>query len=358
MGSTRSQSRHTQDQNTHEGDVATLQHRAQDLDWKDLKRFMDTAEAGSLRAAAVKTGCAINTIRNSIARIEDRLGCPVANRSHTGLKLTDEGRELLRVARQMRVMSKTTGRRRAGDVMEMAGELRIAVTEGLGTFWLMPRLVNFQNANPQLRLHLTCSMQRVDLRERDTDIAVQLHPPTEPEMIFGRLGTLHLMPFASEAYLRQFGIPQSVDDWPNHRLVWQDADQVASEILPLFIGTSDPGKLIGVTTNTSSAHFSAVAQGSGIGFLPTYTRAITKKVRPLDIGVHLKREIFYVYHPDARRSRPIKQALAWLRTSFSPKDYPWFADQFTHPTDLEKRLSDAVVVNLFEGFIDASDEIL
>ena len=42
---------------------------------------------------------------------------------------------------------------------DVEGEVRLAVTEGLGTFWLAPRLVEFQRANPKLMVHLNCAMK-------------------------------------------------------------------------------------------------------------------------------------------------------------------------------------------------------
>lgn len=332
----------------------TFEYRVQRLDWHDLKLFLDVAEAGSLRAGATLTGRSVNTLRRRIGRIEDSLGCLVARRSLEGFKLTDEGRELLRVTRNMRIFSRATRPPHDAE-RKLKGELRIAVTEGLGTFWLMPRLVEFHHANPELRVQLDCDMRRVNMHNHEHDIAVQLSPPADPGLMSLRLGTLHLMPFASESYLRKAGIPKSVDDWRGHELVWQEADQVASELLPHFIGTSDPGPLIGITTNNSSAHFRAVAKGGGIGFLPTYARAITKRVRPIDIGVQLRREIFCVYHPDQKRTRAMQRAIAWLRASFSSRDYPWFADEFVHPSSFDRPFSDAVVVSLFEGFIEDPD---
>ncbi|AOH85649.1 LysR family transcriptional regulator [Sphingomonas panacis] len=334
----------------------SFEARASRLDWHDLKLFLDVAEAGSLRAGSVRTGHAINTLRIHLDRIEDLLGAPVARRSPKGLKLTKAGSELLRIGRRMRLLNGNTSNRPTGP-RRPATNVRIAVTEGLGTFWLMPRMVEFQKANPDLRLTLNCDMQRVDLDSGDFDLAVQLDNPADDEKLTTlRLGTLHVMPFASETYLRHAGVPQSVDDWPKHKLVWQEADQVASDLLPYFVGTSEPNGLIGITTNNSSAHFRAVSAGAGIGFLPTYARAISKRVRPLDIGVQLRREI-YCISPTARaRSPAVRKAITWLRNAFCPDIYPWFSDTFLHPNEFQRFFSDAVVVSLFEGFIDNIDD--
>jgi DNA-binding transcriptional LysR family regulator len=320
------------------------------VDWRDLELFLDVAEAGSIRAGALKARHAISTVRKRLARIEDSLGELIARREPNGLLLTDTGIVLLRIAREMR---------RSREMVTSEGEfcgdrnvLRIAVTEGLGTYWLMPRLVEFQEANSDLQVELICDMQRVDIIGGDFDIAVQLEATAETRALSLRIGTLHLMPFASDRYLRTAGTPKSVDDWPNHRLVWQEADQVASHLLPYFVGTAAPGKLIGITTNSSSAHFRAIATGGGIGILPTYARAVSRRVRPIDIGIQLKREILCVINPAKANLSEVTRAVAWLRDAFCGETYPWFRDEFVHPRDFEEAISKKNVISLFEGFID------
>lgn len=328
----------------------SFQDKLHRVDWQDLELFLDVAEAGSLRAGAARTGHAVGTIRRRLARIEDKLGELIAHRDPSGLQLTSSGERLLNVAREMRRSRQFLER----DTPESATRdcVRITVTEGLGTYWLMPRLVDFQNAHPKIDVLLHCEMQRSDVTGGDCDIAIQLEHPTEGHTICRRLGCLHLMPFASERYLKEAGVPQSVDDWPDHRLVWQEADQVASHLLPYFLGTTEIDGLIGIRTNSSSAHFRAIASGGGIGILPTYARAVSRRVQPLDINLQLRREILCVINPAREAVPEVRLALAWLQQCFSGELYPWFRDQFVHPRDFEETLSSQKVIGLFEGFID------
>ncbi|EPR11048.1 hypothetical protein M527_04855 [Sphingobium indicum IP26] len=332
--------------------AASFQDRLRRIDWQDLELFLDVAEAGSLRAGAAKTGHAVGTIRRRLARIEDKLGDIIAHRDPAGLQLTSSGDRLLNVAREMRRSRQFLEQEQTATGTR--GCVRIAVTEGLGTYWVMPRLVDFQNANPEIDVVLHCDMQRSDVAGGECDIAIQLEHPSEGHMtICRRLGCLHLMPFASERYLSDAGIPRSVDDWPRHRLVWQEADQVASHLLPYFLGTTDIDGLIGIRTNSSSAHFRAIASGGGIGILPTYARAVSRRVKPLDINLQLRREILCVINPAREAVPEVRLALAWLQQCFSGELYPWFRDQFVHPSDFEDILSSQKVISLFEGFIDA-----
>ncbi|HEX7855876.1 MAG TPA: LysR family transcriptional regulator [Sphingobium sp.] len=323
------------------------------LDWRDLELFLTLADAGSIRRGATETGCGIRTARQRLSRIEDVLGQCLALRDPDGLKLTEAGEIVHALGQKMRISREAEARRKMAE--EARKPMRIAITEGLGSFWVAPRIVEFQEANPDLTVRLFCDMQRVDLSDGGFDVAIQLEPPASTALLGIRVGTLHLMPFAAESYLRIAGVPASVDDWPRHRLVWQEADQVASHLLPYHIGTQDPGSLIAITTNSSSAHFRAVATGAGIGLLPTYARAISRKVRPLDIGIRLKREIFCVVEASRASLPQIIRMTDWLTSAFSGHAYPWFRDQFVHPNDFENDLASGDVVGMFEGFIDPSE---
>jgi DNA-binding transcriptional LysR family regulator len=331
-----------------------LSDKLQRVDWQDLELFLQVAEAGSVRAGAGATRHSVATVRRRLARIEDKLGEQLAQRDPLGLRLTPTGERIVRIAREMRRL-----RQSLEDEEEIRSgtrpRIRIAVTEGLGTYWLMPRLVDFQLAHPELDIELYCDMQRSDVAGGECDIAIQLESPEDPATRVERLGALHLMPFASDRYLREAGTPRTLDDWPAHRLVWQEADQVASHLLPYVIGTSDTDGLIVLRTNSSSAHFRAIASGGGIGILPTYARAVSRRVRPLDVGLQLRREIYCVINAARSEEQAVELTLEWLRESFDGSRFPWFADTFVHPREFEEAISSPKVISLFEGYIDTLD---
>jgi DNA-binding transcriptional LysR family regulator len=321
------------------------------LSWDNLRLLLVLAETGSFRSAAIAAGISLNTIRSKIDRLERQFGTALLRRSVEGARLTQEGHELVAIARQMAALGNSASRVQRAGAERPHSTVKITVTEGLGTFWLVPRLVEFRAAHPGVKVEINCDMTTPDVLFRDVDIAVQLTKPTSPDLIVKRIGTMHLMPFAADSYLREYGTPASVADAANHQLVWQQADQVATDALPLFVDSGLAESMIAVQTNTSSAHYWAVAKGAGIGFLPTYARALSRSTRPLDIGVQLRRDIYVVHHPDAVRFPEVREALDWLTASFDKTKFPWFADEFIHPDEFEQRFTDSVVVNLFEGFI-------
>ena len=85
--------------------------------------------------------------------------------------------------------------------------MRVAVTEGPGNFWILPRLIDFQKTYRKITVDLRCAMEQADVARLETDIAIQLEPPTNPDLIVAKLGRMHIYPFVSEGYQKLYGIP-------------------------------------------------------------------------------------------------------------------------------------------------------
>ena len=67
--------------------------------------------------------------------------------------------------RSLRMEAASFGLIRAKDATapEVSGEVKIAVTEGTGTFWLAPPFVELQRTYPKLLVNLKCLMTPADV---------------------------------------------------------------------------------------------------------------------------------------------------------------------------------------------------
>ena len=115
--------------------------------------------------------------------------------------------------------------RRAARSDDTAGSVRVAVTEGPGNFWILPRLIDFQKTYRKITVDLRCAMEQADVARLEADIAIQLERPTNPDLIVTKLGRLHIYAFVSEGYRKLHGVP-TLAEIHNHRLVIQHAPQV------------------------------------------------------------------------------------------------------------------------------------
>ncbi len=130
-------------------------------------------------------------------------------------------------ATEMERRAFTIFRRAQQSSNDAAGTVRVAVTEGPGNFWILPRLIDFQKTYRKITVDLRCAMEQADrARFVESDIAIQLEPPTNPDLIVVKLGRLHIYPFVSEAYQKLYGVPSTLCELRNHRIVKQNAPQV------------------------------------------------------------------------------------------------------------------------------------
>ena len=90
------------------------------------------------------------------------------------MRATAEGEKIYHAALRMEAASFELLHARNSAEKDVEGEVRLAVTEGLGTFWLAPRLVEFQRANPKLMVNLNCAMKSADVLRLEADVSVQL----------------------------------------------------------------------------------------------------------------------------------------------------------------------------------------
>jgi DNA-binding transcriptional LysR family regulator len=326
-------------------------------DWEAIHTFLEVARRGSFRSASDHLGISINVLRRRINTLEKQLGVTVFTRHVDGVRTTAEGESFLVAAKQMEAASFGLIRARDRAKTDLSGEVKLGVTEGLGTFWVAPRLAEFQRAHPKLLVDLSCAMRSADVLRLEADAAVQLTKPTNPDLKLVKLGRLHTMPFASRSYIEIYGLPKTVEEGLNHRIVLQMSDQTATQEIydRLFPGKSQLG-FVAMRTNVSSAHVWAVAKGAGIGVLPTYVHALAAGVIPVDVGPKFYFDIWLTYHPDAARIARVRCMIDWLIDSFDPKRFPWFRDEFIHPKDLSSEYRGAPLVNLFDGFFGGLDE--
>src|SRR4030088_3714058 len=126
--------------------AAVTQHRNEeilDASWDDLKSFLVCAKHKSFRNAAEMLGLASTTLMRRIDRLEERIGCKLFLRDQSGLTLSDEGATMIADVTEMERHAFNIFRRASKSSSGAAGTVRLAVTEGPGNFWILPRLIDF-----------------------------------------------------------------------------------------------------------------------------------------------------------------------------------------------------------------------
>jgi DNA-binding transcriptional LysR family regulator len=342
-------------QHLHRG-AAPVQHRkfeeSLNASWEDLRAFLLCARHQSFRTAAEALGLTGTTLMRKIDRLEEELGCKLFLRDQSGLSLSDEGRALLFDVEQMERLSFNVFRR-ASLSTETRGSVRVAVTEGPGNFWILPRLIDFQKTYRKIMVDLRCAMEQADVSRLEADISVQLERPTNPDLIVAKLGRLHIYTFASEAYRDAYGLPVNLTELKSHRIVRQHGAQLDDSGYARILGIKSLEGVVSISTNSSVAVLYAIERGAGLGFLPTSAIALGAPLVAVDLGINYHMDLWLTYHREFRNSDRHKIVIDWLKSIFDPKVYACFRDEFIHPNDLVPLMKSARESFGLEGYAAA-----
>jgi DNA-binding transcriptional LysR family regulator len=245
------------------------------MDWDKLKVFHAAAEAGSFTHAGEQLGLSQSAVSRQVSALEQELSVALFHRHARGLILTEQGELLYRTAHDV-LMKLEAARTKLTDSREKPnGELRVNTTPGLGVHWLTPRLGEFLDLYPDIRITLITTEEELDLAMREADVAIRLRQPTQPDLIQRKLFSLHFHACASPEYLKRFGTPRSVDELDKHRLVilggtvppW--LQQTGNWLLTQGHDGGNPRRAW-LTINNVLGVLRACQRGIGIAMLPDY----------------------------------------------------------------------------------------
>lgn len=276
-------------------------------DWADIRLFLAIVDHGSLVAAAEHLDLTQPTVGRRLAALEERYDTPLFVRSGRRMQLTDAGQAILDSARRMEREMLAIERSLEVQSKSLCGEVTISATEGTGTEWLTPVLLDFHRDHPEIVLHVQIENRAVDLIHREADIALRLGEPTQGDLIARRLVTLGFGLYASQDYLDTAGTPDSVEALKAHRLVGLDAARERVESAMALPATDPLADHYNYMTNSPAAQMSAVRCGFGIGALShRWAALVGDLVRVLPDFAPMDMDMWLVTHEELRHSARIR----------------------------------------------------
>jgi DNA-binding transcriptional LysR family regulator len=177
-------------------------------DFEGLAMFAKVAEEGSFAAAARAMGVSVATVSRGVARLEDRLGARLFNRTSRQLSLTEFGRTICEKASEIyRQAEEAEGAAREMSV-QPRGLVRLAVPMSFGLRWVAPLLPGFFRAYPEVSIDLHLSDASVDLVADGFDAALRIAALPDSSLVARRLCAVTQFLVASPGYLKREGCPE------------------------------------------------------------------------------------------------------------------------------------------------------
>lgn len=185
----------------------------------EITAFAAVADTRSFTQGAKRLGVSSAQVSKLVARLENRLGARLLNRTTRDVALTDTGRAYLERARAvLEDFEILEGSVRDQDGCPR-GTLKISAPVTFGAQQLTPALLEFAAAHPEVSLEVSQTDRMVNLVEEGFDVAVRIGRLSDSSLVARKLADVKLVTCASPAYVAKHGAPQTLADLSKHEAV-------------------------------------------------------------------------------------------------------------------------------------------
>lgn len=247
-----------------------------------LRYFVAVAEASSIREAAENLHIAQSALSRQIQNLESELSTRLFSRLPRGVALTDEGRVVLRRARES-LAALATARDEISALHGLTiGDVRIASIDSFADALLPDLISRFHGRHPNIRFDVRIGNTRQVLefiREGIVEIGIVYNAPVEPPLrvlasleqpLAALVSTEHPLAGRRQIGMRDLaGYPLAVAPArsPTRRLIDEAAQRarldlqilVESDSVPVRLGLAERGLVIAVLAQMSARR--AVGEG-------------------------------------------------------------------------------------------------
>lgn len=254
------------------------------MDWDKLRIFHTVGQSKSLTQAGEVLGLSQSAVSRHIGGLEERLGVSLFHRHARGLLLTEQGEILFRTVSDMVAKLQTTEVSLTETSAKPKGPFKLSVPSTFGTIWLAQQMKEYTDLYPDIAVTLICDDGEPDMSRREADAALRFKPVNaarSPDVVQVPIMQLRNSLYASNDYLRQHGIPKTMNDLKQHKLLgFEAADGTLPfpEVNWLFEGKAGKELSAFFKVNSLLAMRTMVKQGMGIAALPDYLMHRTRHI--------------------------------------------------------------------------------
>lgn len=234
--------------------------------------FVEVVDAGGFTAAARNLGHSVSFVSKEIARLEDRLGVRLLNRTTRSVSPTDIGQAYYERCRQIVADARDAERGITESHENPQGLLTVSAPVSFGLAYLNDVLPEFLADYPDIALNVEMSDRLVDVIAEGFDVVIRAGYLRDSNLIARRLMRSRLLTVASPEYLARAGTPRTPDELSDHACIAFAYKQVTTH----WEYRDPDGGSIGVTVspravcNNAETEIALVAAGAGITRMPSF----------------------------------------------------------------------------------------
>ncbi len=288
-----------------------------------MEVFVRVVDTGGFTRASESLGMPKATVTTSIRDLERLLGVKLLNRTTRKVAVTTDGaayyERCVAILDQVRDAEESL----STDHASASGRLRVDVATLFARVNLMPRMAEFHQRFPGIRLELGCSDRPVDLIEQGVDCALRGGVIADQNLIARRVGTMHFINCAAPGYFANRSRPVHPRDLADH-VCLNYFSSVTGRVFDWdFEKDGERFKLAlegPLAVNDSSVYYDACLAGLGIAQLTTSSvrRQIENGELEIVLGNWLSEPmpLHIVYPLNRNLSNKVRVFVEWIAELF------------------------------------------
>jgi DNA-binding transcriptional LysR family regulator len=276
----------------------------------ELRVLLALSRGRTLGEAAARLEVDASTVFRVVQRTERALGQRVFDRSRDGYRPTDLGLRLVGHAERVEAELEAARSAAALGVGAVSGTVRVSTTDTLLHALVLPTLAPLLAAHPDLVLQMRATNERVDLTQREADIALRATSKPPPHLIGRELGPIRVAVYAPRALAPR--LRRSARDLA--ALPWLAVDEALPEHPSVrWRKRHLPSVVPRVVADSVLSVVEGIAGGAGVGIVPLFAAAgrsdLVALTPPLDDA---ETTLWLLTHPESRHLRRIAGVAAHL----------------------------------------------
>lgn len=184
-----------------------------------MRVFVAVGEEESFAGAARKLDLSPAAVTRAIAGLEDELGVKLLLRTTRHVRLTEAGSRYLDDTRNILASIAEANLAAAGVNATPKGNLSVTASVLFGRTLVMPCIVDFLKAYPEVEVSAYFLDRVVNLVEEGMDVAVRIGHLPDSSLKALRVGQVRRVLCASPQYLAERGVPQHPGDLLRHTVI-------------------------------------------------------------------------------------------------------------------------------------------
>lgn len=184
-----------------------------------LRTFVRVSELSSFTLAGESLGLPRSTVSEQVRALETLLGTRLLNRTTRRVQATQDGLQLYERSKDLLSRMDEIEGLFHSEKAALSGRLRIDLPTLMARRIILPDLPEFIERHPSVELEISCTDRQVDLLREGFDCVLRIGNLSDLDLIARPLGLMVQINCASPAYLQRHGIPKSLADLHNHKLI-------------------------------------------------------------------------------------------------------------------------------------------